>query len=57
MEIPRKRLIDLDALSIQGKATMMKILERYEKEHPIKQIIVEDGDGKRTVILREEENG
>ena len=57
MEIPRKRLIDLDRLDVPGKGTMMKILERYEKEHPIKQIIVEDGDGKRTVILREEENG
>lgn len=52
--IPRRRLIDLDRADFPGKSIMMRKLEEYERDHPVKQIIIEDGDGKRRVVLMED---
>ena len=32
------RLIDLDTFDAKGKATMMKVLDRYEKEKPLQKL-------------------
>ena len=34
----RTRLIDRDNFDAKGKATMMKVLDRYEKEKPLQKL-------------------
>lgn len=38
------RLINLDELDIPGKTIMMKLLDKYEKEHPLKEIRLDYGE-------------
>ena len=32
------RLIDIDDMQMTGKATLMKVLDRYEKEKPLQKL-------------------
>ena len=38
------RLIDIENMDMPGKATMMKILDKYEREHPLEEITLPCSD-------------
>lgn len=47
------RLIDLDQLDMPGKTIMLKALTKYEKEHPLTEIKLQE-KADYTVLLRKD---
>ena len=50
------RLIDLDTLDLPGKTQIMKQLNKYQKEHPIKEIVVREDDEWIVMLKRKQKN-
>lgn len=50
------RLVDLDNLDLPGKTQILKVLDRYEKEHPITKLTIQQGDGWEITMTRKVDN-
>ena len=51
------RLVDIDDLkksNVAGKTAVIKFLEKYEKDHPVKKIVARDGEWEITMERKTE---
>ena len=46
------RLVDLDELDMPGATMVKKVLDKWEKEHPITEIVVREDDEWQVVLTK-----
>lgn len=50
------RLVDLDKLDMPGATMVKRQLDKWEKEHPIKEIVVREDDEWNVLLVRKQKS-